>query len=219
MNRKQFIQGLGVGIVIPVLCQTYAHTAEVKPTDIKPTDIKSIVTSLKQGGYVIVFRHGASNKNQVDTALNFSDITKQRLLSDKGRKECKQVGESFRKLGIPIGKIYTSMFNRAVETGKLIGSRNEVTATLDVTDSGSLATKEERDRRVQVLRTMVANMPAQGENTIIVTQKPNIVDAFGKEWSEIKEGEALIFKIDPSNKSTLVGHLQSSGWIAAAASE
>jgi hypothetical protein len=38
-------------------------------------------------------------------------------------------------------------------------------------------------------------------------------------WSEIKEGEALIFKIDPSNKSTLVGHLQSSGWIAAAASE
>jgi hypothetical protein len=101
----------------------------------------------------------------------------------------------------------------------LIGSRNEVTATLDVTDSGSLATKEERDRRVQVLRTMVANMPAQGENTIIVTQKPNIVDAFGKEWSEIKEGEALIFKIDPSNKSTLVGHLQSSGWIAAAASE
>ena len=70
MNRKQFIQGLGVGIVIPVLCQTYAHTAEVKPTD-----IKSIVTSLKQGGYVIVFRHGASNKNQVDTALNFSDIS------------------------------------------------------------------------------------------------------------------------------------------------
>jgi hypothetical protein len=215
MNRKQFIQGLGAGIVIPVLSQTYAQTAEVQPPT---TDINAIVTGLKQGGYVIVFRHGASNKNQSDTALTFSDITKQRLLSDKGRKECKQVGESFRKLGIPLGKIYTSMFNRAVETGKLIGGRDEVTATLDVTDSGSLATTEEHDRRVQVLRTMAATMPAQGKNTLIITQKPNIIDAFGKEWSEIKEGEALIFKIDPANKSTLVAHLQSSEWIAAAAS-
>jgi phosphohistidine phosphatase SixA len=215
MNRKQFIQGLGAGIVIPVLSQTYAQTAEVQPPT---TDINAIVTGLKQGGYVIVFRHGASNKNQSDTALTFSDITKQRLLSDKGRKECKQVGESFRKLGIPLGKIYTSMFNRAVETGKLIGGRDEVTATLDVTDSGSLATTEEHDRRVQVLRTMAATMPAQGKNTLIVTQKPNIIDAFGKEWSEVKEGEALIFNIDPANKSTLVAHLQSSEWIAAAAS-
>ena len=36
--------------------------------------------------------------------------------------------------------------------------------------------------------------PDSGTNTLIVTHKPNIRDAFGKDWFEIKEGEASIFK-------------------------
>src|SRR5262249_1181873 len=83
-------------------------------------DTKALAAQLKQGGYVIVFRHGATNRDQADTdPFNFDNVAKQRLLSDKGREVAQQVGAAYRKLGIPLGEVYTSRFNRAVETGKL----------------------------------------------------------------------------------------------------
>ena len=56
--------------------------------------------------------------------LNHDNIAKQRLLSENGREIAKQVGSSFKKLGIPLGSVYTSKLNRAVETGKLISGRD-----------------------------------------------------------------------------------------------
>jgi len=85
-------------------------------------DMKALVAQMKQGGHVIVFRHGATHRDQADTdPLNHDNVAKQRLLSEGGREVAKQVGDSFVKLAIPLGKVYTSRFNRAVETGKLVG--------------------------------------------------------------------------------------------------
>ena len=48
-------------------------------------DMKTLVGALRQGGYVIVFRHGATNRDQADTdPLHHDNIAQQRLLSDKG---------------------------------------------------------------------------------------------------------------------------------------
>jgi len=71
-------------------------------------DMKALVTEWRQGGYVIVFRHGATNRDQADTdPLHPDDIAKQRLLSDKGKEVAKQVGDAFKTLGIPLGKVYS----------------------------------------------------------------------------------------------------------------
>ena len=51
-------------------------------------------------------------------------------------------------------------------------------------------TPNENNRRTQALRVLVATAPDAGTNTLIVTHEPNILDAFGKDWFEIKEGEA-----------------------------
>ena len=81
-------------------------------------DMKTLVGELRQGGYVIVFRHGATNRDQADTdPLHHDNIAQQRLLSDKGKEVAKQVGDAFKTLSIPLGKVYTSKFNRAVEPG------------------------------------------------------------------------------------------------------
>src|SRR5437870_7388348 len=99
-------------------------------------DVRQLADTLKQGGYVIVFRHGATNRDQADTdPLNHDNVAKQRLLSEGGKEVAKQVGESFKVLHIPIGKVYTSKFNRAVETGRLISS-SEVMPSLDITEGG-----------------------------------------------------------------------------------
>jgi hypothetical protein len=41
---------------------------------------------------------------------------------------------------------------------------------------------------------MLAQVPDKGENNVLITHKPNIVDALGKDWFDVKEGEASIFK-------------------------
>jgi len=180
------------------------------------TDAKAIVADLKKGGYVIVMRHGATNRDQADTdPLNPDNVAKQRLLSEKGREQARQVGEAFKRLGIPLGTIYTSTFNRAVETGQLIGA-GAVTPTLDVAEGGLVVTPIENDRRAEALKRMIATAPPAGRNTLIVTHKPNILDALGKDWFDVKEGEASVFRVDASGKSQLIARVQAADWILAA---
>jgi hypothetical protein len=46
----------------------------------------------------------------------------------------------------------------------------------------------------------------------VVTHKPNILDAFGKDWFEVKEGEASIFKPAGGGKYALIARVQMGQW-------
>jgi len=48
-----------------------------------------------------------------------------------------------------------------------------------------------------------------------VTHKPNILDVFGKDWFEVKEGEASIFKPDGNGSYSPVARMQIDQWAAA----
>jgi phosphohistidine phosphatase SixA len=212
MKRNRFFQSLFAGLMfVMIACfqvQALNNTATV--------EIDKTIAAMKQGGYVIVFRHGSTNRNQADTdPLNYDNVAKQRLLSTKGKEQAKQIGDAFKKLGIPLDKVYTSKFYRAIETGKLISNSNPL-ATIDLTEGGLVATPIENDRRAQMLRQMTTTIPTNRQNTLIVTHKPNIIDALGKDWFEVKEGEASIFKPDGSSKAILVGRFQANEWILAA---
>ena len=151
------------------------------------------INALRQGGYVIVFRHGATHQDQADTdPLNFKNIAQQRQLNDAGRAKVKEIGEAFRKLRIPVGQIQSSAFNRAVETGTLMGL-GEVTSTPDLAEGGLVVTPIENNRRAQALRKLAATVPPAGTNIVLITHKPNILDAFGKDWFDVREGEASVF--------------------------
>src|SRR2546421_12821240 len=114
------------------------------------------INALRQGGYVIVFRHGASRQDQADTdPLNPSNVSQQRQLTDAGRAKAKEIGEAFRKLRIPVGQVQTSVFNRAVETGSLM-NLGEVTPSLDITEGGLIVTPIENNRRAPALRLLAA---------------------------------------------------------------
>ena len=179
-------------------------------------DMNGLVAQMKQGGHVIVFRHGATHRDQADTdPLNHDNVAKQRLLSESGKEVAKQVGDSFRKLGVPLGKVYTSRFNRAVETGKLVGG-GDVTTTIDITEGGLVVSPIENDRRAEAFRKLAGTMPEPEKNTLIVTHKPNIIDAFGKDWFDVREGEASVFRPDGSGKAVLVARVQAIDWIKAA---
>jgi phosphohistidine phosphatase SixA len=182
---------------------SYSSTA---PT--KPVNLEQLVTDMKKGGYVIVLRHGATNPDQADTdPFHLDNIGSQRLLSEKGRDVAKRVGDSFRTLGIPLGKVYSSEFNRATETAQLVSGKSPTT-TADLTEGGLVVSPAENARRAKALKILAVVVPEAGSNTLIVTHKPNILDAFGEDWFASKEGEASVFKPDGSNNLVLVARVQ-----------
>ena len=93
-------------------------------------------------------------------------------------------------MGIPVGKVYSSKLFRAQETARL--GFGEPTTTFDVTEGNQIVSPNENNRRAAMLRKMASTVPDAGTNTIIVTHKPNVIDAFGKDWFEVKEGEAIV---------------------------
>ena len=100
-------------------------------------DISKIVLMLKQGGYVLVLRHGATDDSQKDAyPFIFDDMKKQRQLSDQGRKVAREMGAAVKTLGISIGQIYSSKLNRAIETGSLM-SGAQIIPVNELTDSSA----------------------------------------------------------------------------------
>jgi hypothetical protein len=60
---------------------------------------------LRDGGYVIVFRHGATYQDQADTdPLNPSNVAKQRQLNDDGRALAKSIGNRCINSGSPLAR-------------------------------------------------------------------------------------------------------------------
>jgi phosphohistidine phosphatase SixA len=169
------------------------------------------VKGLRGGGHVIVFRHGATHADQADTdPLNIANVAKQRQLNDQGRALARNIGEAMRKLNIPVGQVQTSQFNRAVETGTLLGF-GAVTSTADITEGGLVVTPAENNRRAAAMKKLAATVPPAGTNTVLVSHKPNIMDAFGKDWFDIREGEASVFRPDGSSYR-LVVRIQAADW-------
>ena len=170
------------------------------------------INALRQGGHVIVFRHGATYSDQADTdPLNMKNVAAQRQLNEEGRSLAKSIGDSMHKLGIPVGQVRTSTFQRAIDTGTLLGF-GEVAASPDVSEGGLVVTPAENNRRAQAFRKLVAGQPPAGSNLVIVSHKPNIMDAFGKDWFDVREGEASVFQPDNNGGYRLIVRVQASEW-------
>jgi broad specificity phosphatase PhoE len=211
-SKESAIMSCFRGVVLSfIIAFLFAAPSCAQP---RPSDVE-LAQMLRSGGYVIVFRHGATYADQVDTDL--LDPAKQRQLNAQGEEAAKALGKAFKDIGIPVSMAITSQFNRAYQTAKLAGF-DTVEKTADVTEGGMLISPNENNRRVAAFRKLVSTPPLAGTNVVIVTHKPNIIDAFGKDWSEVKEGEATIFKPDGA-AYTVVARVQVDEWprIAAAA--
>ena len=189
-----------------------AHAQQQRPSDAE------IAQTLRSGGNVIVLRHGATFADQADTdPLHPDNIAAQRRLNSKAESDAKAFGEAFKTIGVPVGKVLTSQFDRAYATAKLAGFE-KAEKTADVTEGGLVVSPNENNRRAAALRKLASTVPSAGTNALIVTHKPNILDAFGKDWFDSKEGEAAILLPDGTSFK-VIARVQMDEWprIAAAA--
>ena len=168
-----------------------------------------LMSDLRKGGYILFIRHPKTNPDQADAdPLHLDNIKAPRHLSDEGREQAKALGEAFRILKLPIEKVIASKFYRAQEAAKLLDV-GPVVADTDVTEGGLVVTPRENERRAKALRVLLSTPPARDKNLIIVSHKPNLQDAAGKDFGDLSEGEVVVFQPLGESKFKAVGRVVS----------
>jgi broad specificity phosphatase PhoE len=180
-----------VGAVLAILPSAVVVSQPAAPS-------QGLLDKLRLGGYVIVLRHGATNSEVAGkdpmSNPNWRSIV-ERQLNEEGRAQATEIGKSLRDLGIPVSAVVTSPAQRAIDTGRLLGF-GKVSTDPDLAEAGPAVSPDQNSRRADALRELVGLHKAADGNLVIVTHKPNLVEAFGNEWSGVREGEASVFEPD-----------------------
>lgn len=170
----------------------------------------ALVQALRDGGYVIYFRHAATDWSQTDRDLhNLERCDMQRNLSDEGREQARTIGAAFQQLRLPVGQVLASPMCRTLDTARLAFGRAEPLADLFVT--GSVQNDTDR-QRVERLKHLLARPPRHGTNDILVSHSWNLE---GAAELSLTQGEAAIFKSSGSG-FTYVARLHPEQWRALA---
>jgi phosphohistidine phosphatase SixA len=150
----------------------------------------SLVSALRTGGYVIYFRHTATDRSQTDQdRADFANCSTQRNLSTEGRQQAAAIGLAFKSLAIRVNKVVTSPYCRARDTGQLAFGQ---VVTDEILSYSIGADSADTERRASALRRMLSEQPAAGRNTVIVAHTSNLKEATGI-WPN-EEGTAVIFR-------------------------
>lgn len=187
---------------------TPAPTATPLPTPIpvEAAELEGLglVEALLSGGYVLYFRHAATDMTQSDTSsANLADCSTQRNLTEQGRADALALGAAILELGIPIGEVRSSAYCRTRETA-LLAFGEAVTST-DLTGFPSDLTEE----RTATLRILLSTPPASGSNSVLVAHNLNIGAAAGL---DLAEGEAAVFLPLGGGNFQLVGRVLPGDW-------
>jgi phosphohistidine phosphatase SixA len=174
-----------------------------------------LVSSLQQGGYVLLMRHARSPEARPDQAAADPDNTNlERQLDQTGRESAGAMGEAIRKLGIPIGEVLSSPTYRARETVRL-ASLGRAQTFAELGDGGA-SMQRVTEAPAEWLRKKVDEPPRGGTDTVIVTHMPNIVAAFGQAANGAADGETFVFRPARNGGAELVARVKIEEWPALA---
>jgi len=161
---------------------------------------RPLLAALKRGGYVVYFRHTATDFSKNDSAMKgFDDCENQRLLSEQGRRDAVAIGERIRALGLPIGEALASPMCRTMDHARLmlvnVTPRNEVRETQDGDYAG--------------LKRLLATPVADGGNRWIVGHGIPFRAVAGA--PHLAEGEAAVIRPGTTGW-TVVARLMVADW-------
>jgi phosphohistidine phosphatase SixA len=169
-----------------------------------------LVKALRQGGYVLVLRRTSSPREAPTKAsANPANVKLERQLDVIGRSTATAMGNSLRRLEIPIGRVFTSPTYRALETARF-ARFPDPRLQVELGD-GSQGKGGVTKAQSAWLNKQVLELP-RGTNTIIVTHLPNMSAAFPRETSGLSDGETLVFHADGAGGRTLVARIKIEQW-------
>jgi phosphohistidine phosphatase SixA len=153
---------------------------------------EALLDQVRQGGYVLYMRHGPTDTSKPDLApIDVNDCSRQRPLSELGKKLAVAVGRAVKKAAIPVGEVLASPMCRARGTAAL--AYGEGVYQLDeLLMYTSHLTKDEKVPRVARIRELVSTPVAAGQNRVLVAHAPNLFDLMG--YFPKLEATIVVFK-------------------------
>src|SRR3954447_23766677 len=178
-----------VGLLLAALILAFAITwPGPVVADASGTEREPLLSSLKNGGLILYFRHTSTDFGQNDDQMTgYEDCARQRNLTDQGRQEAREIGEAMRRLQLPIGDVLASPFCRTLETAQLIFGRG----TRDPAVRGGPANTTDPER-YRELRTLLSSPPRAGTDLAIVSHGTPYSAVVGPPY--LAEGEAAIIQ-------------------------
>jgi phosphohistidine phosphatase SixA len=148
---------------------------------------RTLLETLREGGFVIYFRHAATD-TAADQNVDLAYCATQRNLSQRGKDQAAEIGAGFAALGIPVGEVRSSEFCRTRETAELAFGEVEVDPMLTPLPEDS---PEEKAAKAEAFAELLSTPPESGTNTVIVGHQSNIAALLPD--LELDEGEAAVF--------------------------
>lgn len=149
---------------------------------------RELLASLRHGGYVLYFRHAATDFSQNDEKMkSYEDCADQRNLVDQGRAAARAAGAAIRDLKIPVERVLASPFCRTVETAQLLFGRVEKMQEV----RGGPAVPSSSDRYVE-LRKILSTPVRPGGNLVVVSHGNPFYSVAGPPY--LAEGEAAVIR-------------------------
>lgn len=162
----------------------------------------ALLGALRAGGYVIYFRHTATDFSRRDDAMQgYDDCANQRLLSPQGRSDAAAIGQRIVELKLPVGEVLASPMCRTMEHARLAFGR--ATPTPDI--------REGRSDDYPGLKRLLAAPVRDGTNRWIVGHGTPFRAVAGP--PHLAEGEAVVMR-PLANAWTVVARIAVPDWAA-----
>lgn len=185
MKAARFVLLLAAMLCPPVWAQAPGTRSSLPPQELSPSQV---LAELRHGGYVLYFRHAATDFSQNDERMrSYEDCSSQRNLTDNGRADARAASAAIRELGIPVERVLASPFCRTVETAQLLFGRAE---KLQEVRGGPAAPAG--SERYAALRKILATPVPPRTNLVVVSHGNPFYSVAGPPY--LAEGEAAIIR-------------------------
>ncbi len=167
---------------------------------------------------MIYFRHGRTDTTYQDKQdrpewWKSCDPKRHRVLSDEGRLQMQTVGAHIRALQLPVAKVVTSEYCRAVDSALLLQlmpiAQNPA---LNYADAQRFM-KRFDPQIADGYRALLSERPPPGKNTILVGHVHGINPQIDVVFSQLQESEAAVIRPLGDGKFEVVGRLTVDKWV------
>jgi broad specificity phosphatase PhoE len=157
--------------------------------------------ALRQGGTVALFRHARAPGTGDPPSFRLEECSTQRNLSEDGRRQAQRIGEQFRARQVPVERVLSSRWCRALDTARLaFGAMAQPSPPLDSFFSG----RDQEPAQTQAVRRIIEGWRSTGV-LVLVTHQVNITALTGIFPSE---GEMLVLRPRPDSGFDVVGQVR-----------
>lgn len=174
---------------------------------------KALVDALRRGGYNIYFRHAATDwslNDQVEAYGDWTDCSpgRMRQLSDEGRATARRISDAIRRLGVPIGPVFSSEYCRTRQTAEQM-DLGPVKTTIEIMNMRAAELVGGREAVTERARRKLSMPPPDGTNGLFVAHG-NLMRAVSGAYTD--EAGAVVFDPRGGGKIELVAELTAEDW-------